>query len=137
MRVDLGRSRCEEAAAREDAPFDVREEAFAERLERAPGGRLSLGGADDLLVEDLAGGLDRRELQFLLRAEVGVETALRDAYVAGEPGDREAVQPIGRGELRRGAHDRLVGPLAVRAPLPKFGRHMPKLALSVANHPRE
>jgi AcrR family transcriptional regulator len=66
-----------------DAAFDVREEALAECLERGARRLLPLGGANDVFLEDLAGGLDGRQLELLLRAEMSVEAALRDTDVVG------------------------------------------------------
>ena len=52
------------------------------------------------------GGVDRGELELLLRAEVRVEPALRHADVVGEPADREAVEALDRSRAaspRRGS----------------------------------
>jgi hypothetical protein len=62
MSVELGGGGGEEAAAREDAPLDVREEFLAQHLDLLERGSSLLGRRDHLCVEDRAGGFDRGEL---------------------------------------------------------------------------
>ena len=76
----------------------------------------------DLGLEDLTGSLDRRELELLLRAEVGVEPALAHAGGLGEVADREALEALDGGELRGRFEDRAPAPLAVGAAPPRGRR---------------
>ena len=64
------------------------------------------------------GLVDGRELELLLRAEVGVDAALAHVERVGEVPDREAFETVDGGERHRLAHDRLAGALAVGARLP-------------------
>jgi len=48
--------------------------------------------------EALPGRVDGRQLQFFLRPEQGVDTALGHARDLGEPADGQAVEPFDRGE---------------------------------------
>ena len=115
--VELDRRRDEEAATREHPPLEVTEERIAERVHAGS----SFGSLErkprHLAVVDLAGGLDRGELQLLLRAEVGKDAALAHAHVVGEPTDRQAVEALDRRQLRRRGQDRAAAAFAV-GPMP-------------------
>src|SRR5262245_64965631 len=116
MCVELGRGGREEAAAREDAALEVREKPFAECLQSFERVGERPRGVDDLRVEDLAGGLDGRELQLLLRAEVRIEPALAHADVRSELADRETSQALDRGEIGGATEDRPPAAFAICAP---------------------
>jgi len=114
--VQLGERRGEEAPARERLRLDVAEVAVGETAQagerrRGVGRRL-----EHLRREDGLGGLDGRELELLLRAEVGEEAALAHADRVCKACDREAAQPLHRREARRLVEDRGPAALAVAAP---------------------
>ena len=122
--VDLRGDRGEEAAAGKDAAFEVGKECFAECAEASdPGGRRACG-VDDLGLEDRVGGLDGRELQFLLGAEVREEAALAHPDRVRESSEREPFDALDRRQLRCLAQDRLAAADAV-APLPRGGGGSP------------
>ncbi|HEX2125129.1 MAG TPA: hypothetical protein VHF45_01050, partial [Thermoleophilaceae bacterium] len=97
----------------------VAEPITEQHLEALPAARQVPGRLDDVLDEAPAGGVDRRELQFLLRTEVGEQTALAHAELRGEPPDREPLEALHRGQVRGGLEDRLT--CAVAAPPPAVG----------------
>ena len=120
----------EEAAARERAPGEVGEERVAHGDELSESGRSVEGRGDDLLLEDPLGLVDGRQLQLLLRSEVGVDAALAHLERRGQVADRQAFEAV-EGRQRDGlTHDRFAGALPVEAPLP-FGLHVDKIARSV------
>ena len=108
--VDLGCDGGEEAAAGKHAALEVGEERLAERAEASDPGRPVERGIDDFGVEDRVGRLDRRELQLLLRPEVGEEAALAHPDRVGESPEREAFDALDRRQSRRRAEDRLAAP---------------------------
>ena len=103
----------EEAAARERAPHEVVEERVAHGDELRESRRGGERRFDDLGVEDPSRFVDGRELELLLRAEVGVDAALAHVERAGEVADREALEPVDGRERHGLAHDRLAGAFAV------------------------
>jgi hypothetical protein len=122
--VDLGRRAGEEAAAREDPVAEVADERVGQGEQGGHAGRRGVGRGDDDAVEDLLGGVDRRQLEILLRVEVGVQPALAHADLAREPTDREAVESLGRGESGGGDQDRLARAITVRSLSARdLGRH--------------
>src|SRR5205085_4544782 len=76
VRVHLRGDGGEEAAPGKDAPLDVCEESLRERAQARQARRRVVGRLDHLHGEDRARGLDGRELQVLLRTEVGEQAAL-------------------------------------------------------------
>lgn len=133
-RIHLRQEGGEEASAREDLALDVGEVGLAQGLEP----RESLGGLEgrphDLLLEDRSRGLDGRQLELLLRAEMGVQTALADAERFGESPDGQPVDPLHRGDPSGDLQDCGVGPFAVPAPpapvtrLTRGSCHLDKIA---------
>ena len=86
LRPELDPGRGEEAAAGKHAPLEVVEERVDQRAElRRAGRRSRASGRCTSALKICERRLDRRELQLLLRAEVGVEAALRDADVRRRP----------------------------------------------------
>jgi hypothetical protein len=69
--------------------------------------------------EPPAGGVDGRELQLLLGAEVGEQPALAHPELAREAADGQAFEALDRGEVGSGLEDRLAR--AVAAPPPAVG----------------
>ena len=136
--VELGCGRDEEAAAGEDAAFEVAEEGFAERFEAGEGRSTASVGRDHVVAEDLGRGLDGGELQLLLGAEVGVEAALAHADVLGEAPDRESLEPFDGREAGGGVEDRAaaaqpVGTRLAGGELLRAELTLDKLARSVVN----
>ena len=72
------------------------------------------GRADDLADEDVARGLDRGELQLLLRAEVREQPALAHREFRGEPTDGQPFEPLRRGDVDRDFKNGLARAVAVR-----------------------
>ena len=70
-------------------------------------------GAEDLVHEGCAGGVDGCELEFLFGAEVGVEAALAHAGREREVPDREALEAVDRRQARGLVEDRRAGSLAL------------------------
>jgi hypothetical protein len=90
-------------------------------LEAGLGGK---GRRDHLLGEDRARRLDRRELELLLRAEMGEEPALAHPDCLGEPADREPGDSLDGCELRRLVEDRVSAPLSVAPSFPHTNRRL-------------
>jgi len=111
--VKLGGNRREEATAGEDQTLDVREEALAEHLETGKAVFDFESRVDDVGVEHLLGGGDRRELQLLFRAEVCIHTALAHTDGVDEPSDRKAVDAFDRRQASSRIKDRAPAPLAI------------------------
>jgi RimJ/RimL family protein N-acetyltransferase len=107
--VKFRRRRLEETAAGEDLPLQVGEMRVAKRPESADTSRCTQAWLQDLLGEDPSGLLHGRELELLLRTEVGKEPTLADAKVARQPLKRDSLQPFGRRQLGGVAEDRLPG----------------------------
>ena len=120
----------EEASARERPPGEVVEERVADRDELTEPGRSAEGGVDDLGLEDPSCLVDGRQLQVLLRAEVGVDPALAHVEGVGEVADREPLEAVDRRQRHRLAHDRLAGADSVGTRLPVTG-HVDNIARSV------
>ena len=99
MRVHLGRDGGEEAAAGEHALLDVHEKPLVEPAKPFDPRRRGERGVDHLGDEHRAGRLDGRELELLLRAEVGEEPALAHPDRVGQPADREPGDPLDRRQL--------------------------------------
>ena len=124
VHVELCADRDEEATAGEDAAFEVGDELLAERVQAFERIRNRLRRLDDLGFEDDARRVHRRELELLLRAEMGVEATLAHTDVRGKVADGEALETVDRGEVGGRAEDRVAAPLAVGASLPcGGGRH--------------
>ncbi len=85
--------------------LDVRQEQLAERLQPLQAGGLRQRGDDDLRRVDVVGGVDRRELELLLRAEVREEAALAHPDVLRQAPDREPVEPFDGGQPGGGLED--------------------------------
>jgi hypothetical protein len=111
----------EEAAAREDPGARVGQAVLAHRPQ-ALEALVRPGGLDDLLDEHLASALDRGHLQFLLGAEVREHSALGDLQLGGQAPDRQALEPLDRGDLGRALEDRAPRLLAAQQPSVR-GRH--------------
>ena len=98
MHAHLDRRRCEEASAGKrvgrDIPQEIRRPAHAADRDR----RDRRGRFDHEPGEDGAGPLDRGQLQLLLGAEVGEQSALAHPHGVRQPGDREAAEPVDRGQ---------------------------------------
>ena len=107
--VPLARRRGQEAAAREDVALQVGDPRVGYRPQpRQP--RLLAGRAvPDLAAEDVGRLLQRRHLQRLLRPEVADDPGLRHVELAGQPPDRQALEPFERGDVDRAGDDRLAG----------------------------
>ena len=117
LRAELYAYRHVEATARVDLVLHVPQEQL-DQLPQAPERRRRhQRGLDHELVEERVRGLDRRQLQLLLRAEVGEEPALAHPDRVSEPADREPVDALDRGEPRRLLQDRLAACFAVTAAL--------------------
>ena len=89
--------------------MEVGQVALGEREHLSDSLRLFERGRDDLTLEDLLGGVDGRQLELLLGAEVGVEAALAHADVVGEAPDRQALEALDRGQLGSALEDDLPG----------------------------
>jgi hypothetical protein len=61
----------------------------------------------------------RRQLEFLLGAEVRVQAALADAGGGGQVPDGQAFQPVDGGQVRGRAQDRAAGAFPVGPRLPR------------------
>ena len=116
-RIQLGRDRREEAPTRKDAALEVGQELVRKRPQTHTAGRRRHPGLDDLGVEEPGSGVDRRQLELLLGLEVRVEAALAHTDPVGQAADREAVDPLDRGQPGRCVEDRVPRALAVRAGL--------------------
>ena len=68
-----------------------------------------------LINEALPGGVDRGDLQFFLRAEVGEEAALRHPELVREAADRQPLQAFDRGEVDGVLEDAGAGALPLHA----------------------
>ena len=102
MGVELGSCGREEAPAWKDTTLDVREEPLAQQLDLRERRLRLVGRRDHVRREDLARDFDRRKLELLLRAEVGVQAALAHPDVLSEAPDGETLEAFGRRELRSG-----------------------------------
>ena len=120
----------EEAAAGERPPCEVVEERVAHGDELSEPRRGAECGFDDLGVEDPTCFVDGRQLEILLRAEVGVDAALAHVQGVGEVADREPFEAVERGQRDGFAHDRFAGALSVGTRF-SFTRHLDKIARSV------
>ena len=120
----------EEATAWERAPLQVVEEGIAHRDELLEPGRGGERRLDDLGLEDPSGFVHGRELQILLRAEVGVDAALAHVERAGEVADREAFESVEGRERHGFAHDRFASAFSVGARLSLLG-HLDNIARPV------
>ncbi len=74
-----------------------------------------MSGEHHLLVEDVGGVGDGGQLQLLLGAKVGIETALAHPGVLGEIPDREAVEPVHCRQSGGRVENRLAAAVAVGA----------------------
>ena len=99
----------EEAPTRERAPHQVVEERVAQRDQLRATRFGGESGVDDLDLEDASGLVHGRELQLLLRPEVGVEPALAHVQRGREVADREPFESLDRRERHGLAHDRVAG----------------------------
>src|SRR6185436_7844555 len=117
--VELHRGGDEDAAAGRVLAVDPGQPA----LEQGADARLAAGSgesrADDLDLEALDRGLEDLELQLVLGAEVGEETALREAELGREGADGQPFQPVAAGEADCLVEDALagLGSLAHREPM--------------------
>ena len=98
-------------AAKKHPPANTRDSLYASQFSSSASRRArprgtSRAGVTTARREDLAGGGDRRELQLLLRAEQRDHSALAHRRLGRERADREALEPVDRGEVDRDAHDR-------------------------------
>jgi hypothetical protein len=116
--TNLGRGGDKEATAREDPVFDVREERVAGGEQAPNAARRGQAGADDVVDERDAGGLDGSELEVLFGVEVGIEAALAQAGGAGELADGQALETLDGGELGGGVQDGGASVLAMGGGLP-------------------
>ena len=119
--VELGLDGVEEAAAAEHLRAEVLQPAIRIACSRArPRGRPR--GPDHVVDEAAAGGVDRRQLQLLLGAEVREQTALAHAQLGREPADGQALEPFDGGDVGRRLQDRLArGVAAPAAPVGLVG----------------
>ena len=83
------------------------EEVLGELPKPLEPGRAASGRARPRAREERARGVDRRELELLLGAEVGEEAALAHPDRVGQAADREAVDALDRGEPGGLVEDRL------------------------------
>ena len=81
--------------------------------------------------------MDGGELQVLLRPEVGEHAGLADRQVAGQPSDRQTVEPVDRGDVGGVPQDRGPRPLATGDPAVGRGGHAraPRRAISGSRQP--
>ena len=112
----------EEAAAWEDASFEVGEECLAQCAKPSEAGRSLVCYVDHLGSEDVVGGLDRRELEFFFRSEVGEQTALAHPDRVGETTDGESVDAFDGDEACCLAEDCLPASNSVASLPPRWGR---------------
>ena len=110
--VELGLDVAEEAAAGEDLGAEVLQPVLEQRLEAGAAAGEVARGADDVVDEAPAGGVDRRQLQLLLGAEVGEQAALAHVQLGREAADRQALQALDGGEVGGRLEDRLAGRVA-------------------------
>jgi hypothetical protein len=124
LHVDLGQDRGEETAAGEGVGLEIGQVTVHEQaqpLHAAAGRRRWL---DDAGEKDRAGGLDGRELEFLLGAEVREQAALAHPHRVGEPRDRQAADALDRGQAGGRIEDRAPAllPVAAAGPGAPLGR---------------
>ena len=118
MRVQLRYHRGEEAAARVDVFLHVPHVVVDEGVQPLDAGRSRERRVDHLLVVEGVRGLDRRELQLLLGAEVGEQAALAHPHGLRQAADGEPADALDGDELSRRAEDRLAAALTVAPALP-------------------
>ena len=111
--VQLGGQR-HEHAPREAAGPGPLDPAFEQRPHALLPARRGQGRLDHRVHEALDAELEDLELEGFLRFEVRVEAALAHADLGGQVADRQAVQPLHRGQSRGGAQDRGAADLALR-----------------------
>ena len=120
--VELGLDGVEEAAAAEHLRAEVLQPVDQERLQPRAAAREAARGPDHVVDEPAAGGVDRRQLQLLLGAEVREQAALAHAQLGREPADGEALEPFDGGDVGRRLQDRLArGVAAPAAPVGLVG----------------
>ena len=112
--VELGRGRGEEAAAGEHLALGVVDHVVAQGPDARKSLRRLAGGIDDLLAKERCGVVDGGQLQLLLRAKVGEETALAQPVRLGEPADGQRLEALLGSQLRRARQDRVPRSLALR-----------------------
>jgi hypothetical protein len=76
----------------------VIEERLAQRRQLSQAGRSRKSRLHDLILEDPARLLHRRQLEFQLGAEMRVQAALAHPDRRGEVPDRQALQPVDGGQ---------------------------------------
>ncbi len=128
--VELSGDRVEEAAAGEDPVLGVAEPGVAERQHPADAGRDLLHRLDHLVDVDPGGGADGGELQLLLGAEQGEDTALAQGQLRGQPSQGQRLQSLHRRDLRGPGQDQASGLVAaldsvVRPAVLACGWHAP------------
>src|SRR5207248_649279 len=110
----------EEAAAGEDATFDVSEPRTAERHQTRIAAGFFQRRAERLFDEALPRRLDGCELQVLLRAEMREQAALRHAEVVGQAADGQTFQSFHRCQVDGMVEDALFRALAFHAYAGRF-----------------
>ena len=105
--VHLDRRVGEEAAAGERAALHVVEPAVEHAAQAGDAGLVALlGVADHAVDEDRRGGAHGRDLQLLLRAEVGEQPALAHLELGRQAADRQALEALDGGDVDGGGEDR-------------------------------
>src|SRR5690606_27335605 len=99
MRVELCRDGEEETSAIEHAALGVVEPGAHQSCDPPCTLGVRPHGIDHDVHEECASGFDRGQLQLLLGAEERRDAALARLDLACEPGDREALEAVGRRDL--------------------------------------
>ena len=105
--VELRHRRGKEAPTGEGSPLHEGEVPITESVERRDTGRVGQAREDHLVNIDLSGMLDRRQLQVLLGAEVGEESAFAHREVGGESTKGQALETLHARDGRRNLQDSL------------------------------
>lgn len=109
--VLLGK-RDEDAAALPDLVGDPTAVTVEERLQANPPARLAQGRSDDIAGELIDGLLEDRELERLLRLEVGEEAALGKVHAGGQLTQGHSFEADAPGQAQRLVDDGLPGSTA-------------------------